>query len=62
MSSRPARILVVEDEETMRLVLETRLRDWGYNVLTAPDGAEGERLATSSEPDIVISDVVMPVT
>src|ERR1700688_571376 len=58
--TRATTILVVDDDETMRMVLDTRLRKWGYEVLTASDGAEGERQAKSGEPDIVISDVVMP--
>lgn len=57
---RATKILVVDDEEAMRLVLEMRLQDWGFDVRVAGDGAAGERLAASFEPDIVISDVVMP--
>ena len=54
------KILVVDDDETMRLVLETRLSDWGYEVLMAGDGESGRQLAESASPDIVLSDVVMP--
>jgi len=53
-------ILVVDDDETMRRVLEARLKNWGYTVLTAADGAEAERFAKLQEPDMVISDIVMP--
>jgi len=44
----------------MREVLEMRLRDWGFDVRIASDGAEGKRYAESYDPDIVVSDVVMP--
>jgi len=54
------KILVVDDEAAMREVLEMRLRDWGFEVLLAADGIEGKELAESSNPDMVISDVVMP--
>jgi DNA-binding NtrC family response regulator len=58
-SSRP-RILVVDDEEAMREVLQMRLEQWGFDVRAAADGAEGRRLSDSFRPDIVISDVIMP--
>ncbi len=54
------RILVVEDDPAMRMVLETRLEEWGCEVLSADDGAKGKRLAESQNPDIVLSDVVLP--
>ncbi len=60
MSTRPAKILVVDDEEAMRLVLQMRLQEWGFEVLAASDGDQGKQLAESGDPDIVISDVVMP--
>jgi two-component system response regulator PilR (NtrC family) len=54
------RVLVVDDEPAMREVLELRLAGWGFEVRTASDGAEGKELAESFQPDLVISDVVMP--
>src|SRR5512139_1228072 len=44
----------------MREVLEMRLQEWGFEVCLAADGREGEQLAESFDPDIVISDVIMP--
>ena len=44
----------------MREVLEMRLRAWGFDVRLASDGAEGKQWAESYDPDIVVSDVVMP--
>ncbi len=60
MADRKTKILVVDDEEAMREVLEMRLGQWGFEVRAAGDGFEGERLARSFRPDIVISDVIMP--
>jgi DNA-binding NtrC family response regulator len=55
-----ARVLIVDDEAAMREVLEMRLQDWGFEVILAEDGKEGEEKALSSSPDIVISDIIMP--
>ncbi|MBN2320717.1 MAG: sigma-54-dependent Fis family transcriptional regulator [Acidobacteria bacterium] len=60
VSSRNTKILVVDDDAAMREVLELRLREWGYEVMLAEDGKEGEKLAENGNPDIVISDVIMP--
>ncbi|MBN2241663.1 MAG: sigma-54-dependent Fis family transcriptional regulator [Acidobacteria bacterium] len=60
MSSRETKILVVDDDAAMREVLQLRLREWGYGVILACDGREGKKLAENGEPDIVISDVIMP--
>ncbi len=54
------KVLVVDDDEIMREVLETRLESWGYTTQTAADGHQAERLFADFEPDMVISDVVMP--
>jgi len=60
VNSRSTKILVVDDEPAMREVLEMRLNEWGFDVCTAEDGIEGKALAESYDPDIVISDVIMP--
>ena len=60
VSSGSLKILVVDDEAAMREVLEMRLQSWGFDVCLAEDGARGEEMALSRNPDMVISDVVMP--
>jgi DNA-binding NtrC family response regulator len=60
MLGRKLKILVVDDEDAMREVLQMRLEQWGYQVRLAEDGTEGEKVAASFQPDIVISDVIMP--
>ncbi|MCG8346898.1 MAG: ATP-binding protein [Chloroflexales bacterium] len=56
-------IIVVEDEATVRALVVQVLRDQGYTVLEAPNGAEGLRLAqeyADATIDLLIADVVMP--
>ncbi len=60
MPGRQLKVLVVDDEEAMREVLEMRLQSWGYEVGLAATGTEGHQMAESFEPDIVVTDVVMP--
>lgn len=60
-SSAPSTtILVVDDAESVRRILELRLSKAGYRVLLAADGDEAlERLA-ASRPDLVVLDVMLP--
>jgi two-component system response regulator HydG len=60
MSNRHTRVLIVDDESAIREVLEMILQSWGYDVRLASDGAEAKQLVESYDPEIVISDVVMP--
>jgi DNA-binding response OmpR family regulator len=54
------RILVVDDDSKIVLVLQIRLRSAGYEVLSAPDGVSGLILAKDYKPDLVILDIMMP--
>ena len=56
------RVLVVEDEESYRLALESALRLEGYHVEVATDGAEGIARFTENLPDIVLLDLLLPDT
>jgi DNA-binding NtrC family response regulator len=56
----PLKVLVVDDEPALREVLSLRIDTWGYQVVTAADAFEAERLLHEVDPDIVLSDVVMP--
>ena len=58
--SGEARLLVVEDEETILELLAGSLRLAGFEVMTASSGAEALRAAAASRPDLVLLDVMMP--
>jgi len=54
------RVLVVDDEENLRLVLKTFLKRHGYDVEVAHDGEEALPMIDGFGPDFVITDVRMP--
>lgn len=54
------KILVVEDELDVRRNLEDLLEAEGFKVLSAKDGLQGYEMATTLEPDIILSDIRMP--
>jgi len=55
-----ARILIVDDEASIRESLWEWLKDIGYSVSTASNGSEALQLAQRETPDIIIADLVMP--
>jgi two-component system response regulator (stage 0 sporulation protein F) len=55
------KILVVEDEEGLRLLYEEELKSEGYEVLTAGNGREAIEQLEKGKPDLIILDIVMPV-
>lgn len=54
------RILIVDDELNMRLVLQAMLKKEGYAVTTASDGVEALKIMKASPMDIVVTDLKMP--
>jgi len=55
-----ARVLVVDDDLTVREVLTTYLRARGHAVVEAGDGVEALRLVRADQPDLVVLDVLLP--
>lgn len=55
-----ARILVVEDEEPLRMALCDALRSEGFQVMEAADGIAGRDLALREDPDLVLLDLMLP--
>jgi len=55
------KILVVEDEEGLRLLYKEELEAEGYEVLTAQNGREAIQQLEEGKPDLIILDIVMPV-
>src|SRR5690348_16536355 len=59
-AGNPTVVLVIDDEPTIREVLQTRLSAWGYEVLVADDGHAARAILASQDPDVVISDLRLP--
>lgn len=55
-----SRILIVEDEDPIRMAVADALRAEGYDVLEAADGASGEAMALADDPALVLLDVMLP--
>ena len=53
-------ILVVDDEEEIRLLLKEFLEKNGYDVIVAADGQQALKLAGEHTPDLVITDMLLP--
>ena len=58
--TRPARILVVDDEPNNRLLLTVMLAPDGYDVVTAAAGEEALAMIAQHAPDLIVLDVMMP--
>ena len=54
------KVLIVEDDPFFMRVLHKRIQSEGYQVMTAADGREGMKAIVTYEPDLVISDWMMP--
>jgi len=59
-SSTPKTILVIDDDVTTLRIVEQALMDAGYQVLTAQDGEQGLKITQENDPDVIITDVLMP--
>jgi diguanylate cyclase (GGDEF)-like protein len=56
----PGRILVIEDEPSLQAILKIQLEREGYWVELAGDGEAGLQKVESSQPDLILMDVMMP--
>ncbi len=54
------KVLIVEDDDSMAVALKDGFEYEGFSVTLARDGAEGLRLASEAEPDLMILDVMLP--
>ena len=54
------KILVIDDEDDIRLIVATRLERDGYSTVVAPNGREGLRHFYNDRPDLVVLDIAMP--
>jgi DNA-binding response OmpR family regulator len=55
-----AKILVIDDDDLVRKTIARILRSKDHEVLTAEDGRSGIRVFRAEQPDLVITDLIMP--
>ncbi len=60
MSEEQKDILIVDDEEQMRLALRRMLEKAGYSVREAEDGDKAIRIHREKQADLIITDIIMP--
>ena len=54
------KILIIEDEEILLNLLQKKLVNLGYQVLTARDGQQGLKVMRETTPDLILLDIIMP--
>ncbi len=54
------KVLIIEDDKIIKGIIEFVLRNDGYNFENAPDGLIGLEKITSFQPDLVITDIMLP--
>jgi len=54
------KILIIEDEDILRNLLEEKLKQKGYDVSVAKDGQEGLSVMPKIMPDLILLDIIMP--
>ena len=59
--SGPRRVLVVDDDESIRELVDMALSSEGHQVLTAPHGRAALEVIAKSPPDVILLDMKMPV-
>ena len=60
MKSTKKRVLVIDDEAHIRRVIALKLQKRGYEVMMASNGEEGLEMIKRQEPNVVITDIMMP--
>jgi len=55
------KILIIDDEKDVLDILKTILENEKYQVIEAMDGSEGLNKAIDTKPDLIITDIMMPV-
>ncbi|OIP23190.1 response regulator [bacterium CG_4_10_14_0_2_um_filter_33_32] len=60
MPEKKEKILIVEDDKSLREMYQLRLSLNGYDVLEASDGEEGLDVAIKEKPDLILLDIMMP--
>jgi len=58
--SEEKKILIVDDDMTLRELYEERIKAEGFMILSASDGEEAIEKATKDKPDLILLDIMMP--
>jgi len=53
-------ILIVEDDDSISNMYQTKLKQLGLNMLVAADGSSGLEIAKKQKPDLILLDVILP--
>lgn len=56
----PKKILIIEDDKFLRLLITRKLNKEGFSVIEAVDGEEGIKKAREEKPDLVLLDLILP--
>jgi len=59
--TKQKKVLIVDDDDNLRLVLVDKLNLSGFVADSAPNGKEGLEKALESHPDVILLDILMPV-
>lgn len=54
------KILIIEDEAALRMALEEKFGNEGFDVVTADNGEDGLALAQEQVPDLILLDIILP--
>jgi len=54
------KILIIEDEETLRRAMVEFLKEESFSVVNAEDGEKGLAMAISEKPDLILLDIILP--
>lgn len=58
--SIPKTILIIDDEEPIRVALGSYIKSEGFNIIDADNGLVGLQIALKSHPDLILLDLMMP--
>ena len=60
MKNEIIKVLLVEDEASLAMIIQQTLKNVGFDITIAPDGEEGLRMIPHVQPDVVVADIMMP--
>ena len=58
--STSKKVLIIEDEESLAQMYQTKFEHENYEVVVATDGSEGIEKAKKEKPDIILLDIILP--